>query len=162
MKTLRRCFEYLDRNHIRYSHSLHAPAYTARDVAVAECMPIHEFVKTVVYSGDRGFGMVLAPGDYQVNLEEVRRILGLDYTRLATEAELANLFPDSELGAMPPLGNAVELPVIADISLMSAEFIAFNAGTHRDLIRLSFTDFCRIVNPRIAAVANRKAVTANA
>ena len=52
MNTLQRSLEYLDRNRIIYSHSVHTPAYTARDVASAERMPAHNVAKTVVYAGD--------------------------------------------------------------------------------------------------------------
>jgi len=37
--------------------------------------------------------------------------------RLATEAEFSNLFPDCELGAMPPFGSLYNLPVYVDESL---------------------------------------------
>jgi hypothetical protein len=40
-----------------------------------------------------------------VDFGEVRRLLGLKEVRLASERELLALFPDCELGAMPPFGN---------------------------------------------------------
>ena len=73
--------------------------------------------------------------------------------RLGTEAELIELFPDSELGAMPPFGNLVQMPVLIDEGLAAAGFIAFNAGTHRDVIHMSFEDFVTLANPLIARFA---------
>ena len=76
--------------------------------------------------------------------------MGLNQKRLATESELAELFPDSEVGAMPPLGNSVEIPVLVDSALAESECIFFNAGTHRDVISVIFEDFQRLVNPLVA------------
>jgi len=161
MKALQRCLDYLDRNHIVYSHSIHSPAYTARDVASAERMPIHDVTKVVVYSGDNGYGIVMLPADCVVDFAEVRRLMGLKHVRLATEAELGELFPDCELGAMPPLANNAEMPILVDEGVASREFLAFNAGTHRDVIHMSLADFRRLMNPLIAAFAIKEPVLAS-
>ena len=68
---------------------------------------------------------------------------------LATEPEFKNLFPECELGAMPPFGNLYDLPVFVAEPLTKNNEIAFNAGTHTELIRLSFADYERLVKPRI-------------
>jgi Ala-tRNA(Pro) deacylase len=153
MNALKRCLDYLDRNATPYSHSTHAPAYTGLEVADADRLPARNLAKAVVYRGDNGYGILLLRADYLVDFAEVQRLLGLKKIRLATETELANLFPDSELGAMPPFGNPFELPMLIDEGLAAAEFIAFNAGTHRDVIHMSFEDFVALVNPLIGRFA---------
>jgi len=153
MTMLNRSLAYLKQNGIRYSHSVHPPAYTAREVASADRMPAHNLVKTVVYRGDNGYGLLLVPADYVVNFGEVLRLLGLTEIRLASELELQALFPDCELGAMPPFGNLFDIPVLVDEHIAAAEFIAFNAGTHRDVIHMSGSDFHRLVNPLVASFA---------
>lgn len=150
---LQRCQRYLKQNDVRYAHSIHAPAFTARDVASAERVPAHEMAKVVIYSGDNGYGMLVLPADDVVNFDEVRRLLGLNEVRLAAEAELLGLFPDCKVGAMPAFGNLFSMPVLVDQSVSTAEFIAFNAGTHQDVIRMSFSDFSRLVNPLVATFA---------
>lgn len=162
MNTLQRCLDFLDRNGIIYSHSIHAPAYTARDVASAERVPARNVAKTVVYAGDNGFGMVVVPADCVVNFVEVARLMGLTHVRLATEPEMAQLFPRSELGAMPPLREFGAMPILIDEAVAAHEFIAFNAGTHSDVIHMSFADFRRLVNPLIAAFAIKESVLASA
>lgn len=139
----------LDSSQAKYSHSVHRPADTARDVAVAEHIPPHEMAKTIVFSGNEGFGMAVVPGDCQVDLQELRIRLGLSHLRLATEAELSNLFPDAEIGAMPPFGNLYSMPVYVDSRLAAEPMIAFNGGTHRDVIHMRFRDFERLVSPVI-------------
>jgi len=143
---------YLDAENIRYSHSTHTAAATARETAAAEKMPAHEFAKTVVYCGDKGFGIAVVPADQFVDLVKLGSLLGLLYIRLANEAELAELFPDCELGAMPPFGDACEMPVAVDAGI-AGDFIAFTIGTHRDVVRMSFADFRRLVKPKIAPIA---------
>ena len=153
MNMLKRCFSYLEQHGVRYSHSIHPPAYTAREVASAERMAIHGLAKIVVYFGDNGCGMLVLPADCIVDFAEVRRLLGLTEIRLAAESELTKLFPDCEVGAMPPFGNLFEMPVLVDQNIATAEFMAFNAGTHHDVIHMSVADFQNLVNPLVAAFA---------
>lgn len=153
MKMLTRCLNYLTESHILFSHSVHHSAVTARDVASAERMPAESLAKTVIYAGDSGYGMAVVSADCMVDFEELRRLLGLTGVRLATEDEIAMLFPDCELGAMPPLGGLFGMPVLMDENLATTEFIAFNAGTHRDVIHMSGVDFHKLVNPLVAAFA---------
>jgi Ala-tRNA(Pro) deacylase len=148
-----RLFHFLDANGIRYSHSRHAWARTALGVADAERMRPHELAKTVVYFGDGGYGMAVLPADDLVDLQEVSQILGLSFIRLAAEDELLELFPDSEIGAMPPFGTFNQLPVVVDRQIARDRFIAFTAGTHCDVIRMGFEDFRNIVKPVIGSFA---------
>lgn len=156
MTTLKRCMDFLDANHIRYAHTRHSIAYTAREVAAAEHLSPHRLAKTVVYLGDQGFGIAIVPGDYLVDLEVLRELLGVGWVRLATEKELLDLFPECELGAMPPFGTLFDLPVFVDSGVANQDFIAFNAGTHRDVIHMSFADFRRLMDPAIASFAYRE------
>ena len=160
MTALDRCLEFLERAGVHYTHSSHSPAYTAREVASAEHMPAHNLAKTVIYHGDNGFGMLLLPADYIVDFATVLQLMGLNEIRLATEIEIGRLFPDSELGAMPPFGNNAEMPLLVDEALAGDEFVAFSAGTHRDVIHMSFVDFIGLVNPLIASFAIRESAFA--
>ena len=155
MTMLDRCVAYLKENHIRYAHSIHSPGVTAREVAANERMPAHNLAKTVVYVGDCGYGMAILPADCVVDFMEVCRLLGLSEFRLATERELAALFPGCEIGAMPPFGNFFNMPVLMDESLAACEFMAFTAGTHRDALHMSVADFHHLVNPLVASFAVR-------
>jgi Ala-tRNA(Pro) deacylase len=152
MPVIDRWLEYLDEVQVRYSHSTHPRAGTARETADAERVPAHEFAKTVVYFTKAGFGIAVVPADQFVDLIKLRSLLGSSYIRLANEAELADLFPDCDLGAMPPFGDSCELPVIVDVGI-AGEFIAFTIGTHRDAVRMSFADFQRLARPKAASIA---------
>ena len=152
MSGVDRWLRYFDKMQVRYSHSVHPVAQTARRTAMAERVPAHEFAKTVVYFNDAGFGIAVVPADQCVDLMRVGRLLESSFIRLASEAELRELFPNCELGAMPPFGDSCVLPVVVDVGI-AGDFIAFTVGTHRDVVRMSFADFQRLARPKVAAIA---------
>lgn len=138
---------FLEDNHALYEHTVHPQAYTARDVARAEHVPAHEIAKSIVFHTEQGYGLAVLPADCDVDLQELRAGLGVSHLRLAAEHEIATLFPDTELGAMPPFGNLYGLPVYADAGLLGMESIAFNGGTHRDSVHMKTADFRRLARP---------------
>lgn len=155
MPILRKLQEFLEQNQVAYTHTVHPLAYTAREVAAAEHVPAREVAKTVIFLSEHGYGLAVLPGDSVVDLEQLRLDLALSRLRLATEAELADLFPPCELGAMPPFGNLFGLPVYVDSRLAGEDMITFNAGTHRDVIHMHFGDFERMVQPSVVAFSRR-------
>lgn len=157
MPMLQKLLDLLDANQVKYTRHTHPTAYTAKEVAAVEHVPAHKIAKTVVFLSENGYGMAVLPGDSMLDLEELRTLLGVSRLRLATESELSELFPDCELGAMPPFGQLCNLPVWVDPSLAAEDTIAFNAGTHRDVIHMSFSDYQRLAKPTIARLARHAA-----
>jgi Ala-tRNA(Pro) deacylase len=157
MPMLQKLLSYLDENKVQYQRHSHPTAYTAKEVASVEHVPAHEIAKAVVFFSEKGYGMAVLPGDGMLDLHGLQAVLGVNRLRLATEGELADLFPDCELGAMGPFGNLCGLPVYVDESLASQEHIAFNAGTHRDVIHIRFDDFKRLANPAMVPMIRRAA-----
>jgi Ala-tRNA(Pro) deacylase len=157
MALLEKLRVFLDENHAEYTHSSHPLAFTAREVASAEHLPNREVAKIVVIFGDDGYHMIVVPANKLVDFQEVRLTLGFTLARLATEEELGRLFPDCELGAMPPFGNLYKVPVYIDSSLATEDMIAFNAGTHRDVIHMRTADFRALAHPTVISLA-REAV----
>jgi Ala-tRNA(Pro) deacylase len=157
MAFLERLRVFLDEHHAEYTHTEHPQAYTAREVAHAEHLPAREIAKVVVVFGDDGYRMIVVPANRLVDFHEVRLALGLSHARMATEEELARLFPDCELGAMPPFGNLYNMPVYLDSTLAGEDIIAFNAGTHRDVIHMKTSDYRDMALPTVISLA-REAV----
>jgi Ala-tRNA(Pro) deacylase len=93
--------------------------------------------------------MAVLPASYQVDLAAIKKATGVRVAELATEQEFAQHFPDCETGAMPPFGNLYGIPVYVDETLADDEEIAFNAGSHYELIRLSYKDFEKLVKPLV-------------
>jgi len=114
--------------------------------------------KTVMVKADNQFVMTVLPASAKVDFPVLRETLQAKELRLAKEAEFESLFPDSEVGAMPPFGNLYGLPMYADESLAGDRAILFNAGTHRDAIRMSYPDFARLAEPQICSFAARPGV----
>jgi len=92
-----------------------------------------------------------------VDLPALKAALGAKDLRLATELEFKGQFPDADPGAMPPFGNLYGMSVFVDESLTKDKEIAFNAGTHNELIRLSYADFETLVKPTVLTFASRRA-----
>ncbi len=149
MTTLERCLQFLDKSHVSYAHTKHSRAFTATEVAFAEHLSPHKVAKTVVYATAQGYGLAVLPADCRVNMQTLGAFVNDPAIRLGSEAEMTQLFPECEVGAMPPLGVLFHLPVIVDTSVAEQEFIAFNAGTHQDVIHMSYGDFRRLVNPAV-------------
>jgi Ala-tRNA(Pro) deacylase len=143
---------FLESHQAEYTVTTHARAFTAREVAAAEHLRPREIAKTLVIFGDGAYLLVVIPASKLVDLYEVRPVLGLAQARLATEEEMGTLFPDCELGAMPPLGPVYGLTVYMDASLMGQDTIAFNAGTHTELMHMPMSEFHRLVSPRIVSL----------
>lgn len=150
---------FLDSRHAEFTLTTHPRVFTAREVAHAEHLPPREVAKTVVVFGDGRYHMVVIPAGQLVDLQEVRNALGFSQVRLATEDELTKLFPDCELGAMPPLGPIYSMPVYLEGMLAGQETMAFNAGTHREEIHMATAEFRRLVEPRILSLV-REPMTA--
>jgi Ala-tRNA(Pro) deacylase len=147
---LRSIFEL---NQIPYNLSRHRPALRASEVAYAEHLPAWEVAKTVVVVGNNKYHLIVVASDRQVNLHEVEAALDIDHVRLATEAELADLFPDCELGAMPPIGLMYDLPVYLDSDLANESILTFNAGSHQECVHMLMTDFQNWTKPKVVALA---------
>lgn len=134
---------FLDEMGVRYRTSRHASAYTAQDLASAEHVPGRQVIKPVVVRADGQFVMCALPASYRVDLDALRMQLEADEVRLVDEVKLSELFPDCELGAVPPIGRLYDMPTIMDESLITDARVTFQAGTHRDAVTMSLADYRR-------------------
>jgi Ala-tRNA(Pro) deacylase len=114
--------------------------------------------KTVIVKIDGQMAMAVLPASRQIDFGLLKDALGAKSVELASEAEFQGLFPDSELGAMPPFGNLYGLPVYVAESLTEDQEIAFNAGSHSVLFQMAYADFARLVRPTVIRFAAAAAV----
>jgi Ala-tRNA(Pro) deacylase len=145
---------FLDENQIPYSVMTHTRAYTAQGAAATMQISGKELAKTVVLCAGGEMILAVLPAPNHVRLDKLASELGKS-VRLATEQEFSSLFPDCELGAMPPFGSLYNLAVYVDESLADDEAIVFNAGTHRDAIRIRYDDFVRLARPKVCSFAQK-------
>ncbi len=154
--------EFLDANQVRYTTITHSAAFTAQGIAALTHIPGKELAKTVIVRMDDDFAMAVLPASHQVDLSALKAATGAAEVRLATETEFMDLFPDCELGAMPPFGNLYDMAVYVDESLEKDDVIAFNACSHKQLVQLSYDDFVHLVRPMVLkfALARRRRAVA--
>lgn len=144
---------YLCAQRVPFQVQHHPQAFTAQHLAAVEHVPGRLVAKVVVVYADGRPVMLALPAHCRVSLPKAGQALTSRTVRLAEEHELRDLFPDCEVGAMPPFGNMYDLPVYVDQTLAEDEVIVCNAGTHTETISLRFADFQRLVNPAIADFA---------
>lgn len=138
---------YLDRERVHYDVLSHPEAFRALAIAQTLHTPGKEMAKVVIVKVQERFVMTVLPASWNVDLHRLRTVFATHRVRLATEDEIIGLFPDCELGAMPPFGNLYGLPVYVDQSLTEDEEIVFQAGTHLDAIRMRYWDFASLAFP---------------
>ncbi|WP_405227055.1 aminoacyl-tRNA deacylase [Lentisalinibacter sediminis] len=139
--------EFLDRENVKYVTIGHSPAFTAQEIAERAHIPGKELAKTVMVKIDGELAMIVVPASDHVKLVHLTEALGADEVELAGEYEFKERFPDCETGAMPPFGNLYDMKVFVSAALREDDEIAFNAGSHSELIRMAYADFERLVNP---------------
>jgi Ala-tRNA(Pro) deacylase len=145
--------EFLNKESIKFVSITHSVAYTAQEIAWITHTPGKELAKTVMVKIDDALAMAVLPASFHVDLARLKAAAGGSTIAVATEREFRSQFPDCETGAMPPFGNLYNMTVYADESLAADREIAFNAGTHRELIRISYDDFVRLARPIVCNFA---------
>ena len=147
--------EHLDMHHIKYVTIGHSPAYTAQEIAASAHIPGKELAKTVMVKMDGEMAMAVLPASYKVCFDLLKEAAGASTVALASEEEFQDKFADCEIGAMPPFGNLYGMEVFVADSLADDEEIAFNAGSHRELIKLAYKDFERLVQPKVGKFSSK-------
>lgn len=148
MRCTERLREHLVANGVGFEFEQHRVAYTAQDLAAVEHVSGKRVAKVVVAIADGKPVMLVLPASGHVDLEKVKSELGVGDVRLAHEEEFAATFQDCEVGAMPPFGSLYGVPVYVDSSLGTAREITFPAGSHRESVRIKYSDFERLEQPR--------------
>jgi len=149
--------EFLDLNEVEYIVISHSKAYTAQGIAAISHIPGKELAKTVIVKLDGALAMAVLPASYQVDLQALKHAVGVREAELATEREFKQAFLDCQTGAMPPFGNLYGIPVYVDETLAEDLEIAFNAGSHYELIKMAYSDFERLVQPEVLSFSSAQA-----
>jgi len=149
----RKLKEFLDEEGVRYVTIGHSPAFTAQEIAASAHISGRELAKTVMVKIDGAIAMAVLPASSSVDFDLLKAAAGAQAVELAGEEEFRDLFAGCEVGAMPPFGNLYGMAVYADEGLAEDEEIAFNAGSHKELVKLAYADFARLVEPTVTAFA---------
>jgi Ala-tRNA(Pro) deacylase len=148
----KRLEEYLDSHNVKYERIAHHEAYTAQEIAATSHVPGKELAKTVILKIDGSLAMAVLPAPSKIDLGLMKKEIGANSVELAKEDEFKDFFPGCDVGAMPPFGNLYGLTVYVAEKLTEDKEIAFNAGSHIELIKISFKDYVELVKPRIIKI----------
>ena len=150
---IRRICDFLAGSGMSYSVATHARAYTAQQVAEASHVPGTYMAKTVIVWIDDQLAMAVIPATRSLDLNALRSQTGARHVRLADESEFVNLFTDCQLGTAPPFGNLFGMRTLVDLKLALQDSIAFNAGTHTEVIRMRYGDYSSLVRPLVLHIS---------
>jgi Ala-tRNA(Pro) deacylase len=149
--------KFLKSNEVAFQLRHHPARFTAQEVAAAEHISGEDVAKTVVVrAGDR-FAMFVLPATHVLEMAKVRKLLGDGGARLATEEEMEQLFPDTQVGAEPPFGLEYGLDTFVEENLADFGNILIPAGTHEDSILITWKDYERLARPKVAAFGSHTA-----
>jgi Ala-tRNA(Pro) deacylase len=138
---------FLDSHNVKYVSIAHSLAFTGLEIAKSAHVPTKILAKTVILKIDGEPSMMVLPAAYKIDMENLSQALQGSVIELATEQEFFTLFPDCEVGAMPPFGNLYDMKVYVAERLTENEDIVFNAGSHSEVIQMSYKDYESLVQP---------------
>jgi Ala-tRNA(Pro) deacylase len=141
--------DYLDSHDVAYEPLHHSQAFTGQEVAHSLHLSGKRLAKTVVLNGDGKLLMAVIPASHRLNLQDLRAAVEVSRLEMLPEGELAKLFPDCDLGAIPPFGSLYGIDVWVDRAVSDAEEVVFCAGTHEDCLRMKYGDFAKLAKPRL-------------
>ena len=139
--------EVLKRERVPYLMLRHPPAFTAPELCAVAHIPGRRSAKVVICIADAEPVQAVLPAHYLVDLEALKRLAGCKSLRLAREQEIADLYPEFEVGAMPPFGMMRGHRVFVERCFVGEPELVFNAGTHTDSLCMHYGDFADIVHP---------------
>jgi len=147
--------EFLDKHKTQYEVISHSLAYTAQEIAASAHIPGKKLAKTVIVQIDGSTIMAVLPASYRIDFKLLKKAIGASKLELLREEEFKDLFPDCDIGAMPPFGNLYDMQVLVAESLAEEEEIAFNAGSHSELIKMAYKDYEELVKPKVMKFSSK-------
>jgi Ala-tRNA(Pro) deacylase len=145
--------QYLLNQHVMFERLPHRQAFTAQRIAQLLHVPGREMAKTVVIKTGHGPVLAVLPATHRIDLECLRRELGENRAELAAEADMGQIFPDCEPGAIPPFGSLYHVRTVMDETLADDDKIVFEAQSHDGAIRMNCHDYLAVEQPRMASFA---------
>src|SRR5580765_8665862 len=117
---------FLDHRRSSYAVLPHPDAYSAQEVAESVRVTGRQLAKVVVLrdAAHKDF-MVVLPAATRLDLGALHEAAGRSGVQLENERELEFLFPDCEVGTMPPFGFLYGMTMYVDPCLLDGEDIFF-------------------------------------
>ena len=138
---------FLNENGIKYISIIHSKAYTAQEIAESVHLSGKSMAKTIILRIDGDLGMIILPAHIQLDVEKIGTLTTANTVFFAKEEDFKDAFPNCALGAMPPFGNLFGMDVYVSNHFDKKGDIFFNAGSHSEVIQMSYVDYIHLVQP---------------
>jgi Ala-tRNA(Pro) deacylase len=156
MPLSKRVRQLLHQEGVDYKVLSHEEAFSSQEVAAESNVSGWKLAKVLVMRrGDGTYCMIVLPAPAHLALARYRKEMEDSDADLASELELRHLFPDCELGAMPPFGSLYGMTVSVDMCLAHGGDFFFQAGNHHQIVRMRYEDFDRLVRPSLGSYCIR-------
>jgi Ala-tRNA(Pro) deacylase len=142
---------FLENARMPYTVTQHPVVYTAQEIAAAQHVPGRQLAKSVLVITNRGPVLAVLPAIHRVDVKRLKSVLRAAKVSIGGEAQIRQIFPDIEVGAMSVFGQLYQVPVVVDTSLAESREIVCNAGTHAETITVRYADFAAAVKPSVGA-----------
>ena len=134
---------YLDQ-HVTYDVITHDPTLSSLRTAEAGHIPGSCLAKGIVLRRGDGYMLAVLPASRRIRLSDLRTLIGDDID-LADEQDVAELFQDCVVGAVPPVGKCYGLDVIVDDSIQEQPEVYLEGGDHETLVHMHRAQFARLM-----------------
>src|ERR1700745_3325305 len=128
--------EHLATRGVPFEAIAHQQAYTSIAEARALGIEASEVLKTVAVRAAGGYALMAIPATGRLDMHLVQEAGGDRHVRLGTEEELLRAFPGFELGALPPLGSLLGVPLYVDQEVLQHETVVFAAGSQTESVQI--------------------------
>jgi Ala-tRNA(Pro) deacylase len=132
--------DYIAENGAFWDPVPHRKSATCREAARIAHVPAEQVAKAVVLKDTLGYVVAVIPASAHLDVLRLDEALGRSL-ELASESELARLFPDCVLGAVPPLGAAYGVPTLWATGLAERADVYFEGGDQRTLVHMPGVTF---------------------
>jgi Ala-tRNA(Pro) deacylase len=134
----------------------HRRTVTAAAEARALGVLPQDVAKTVIARTDEGVHVrVVVPATSHVSYSKLARAVAAPTVDFLTEADLVNVYPQFELGAVPPFGGPSGDRVVVDRTLLEHDHVVFDGGVHEVSLRMRTEDLVELAEAELVDVASR-------
>jgi Ala-tRNA(Pro) deacylase len=137
---------FLGKREVSYELVAHRHSITSGETANTAHVARRMLAKGVLFCDDQSYTLAVVPASSRVDPNALAALLNQQNLMLASEDELALMFPDCEVGAVPAIGAPYSVPSVVDVALLTEADVYLEAGDHRNLLHISGDDFRRLMH----------------
>lgn len=148
----KRVVTFLKDNQIEHQLYQHRPVYTSEEAAKVRGTKIKQGAKALVMLADKKPVLLVLSAAQKVDTAKFKKLFGFKDLRMGKAPEVKEI-TGVEIGAVPPLGNLMNLETFVDRGLGENKEIAYSAGSPSRSAKMSYQDFRRLVKPQVGQFA---------